>query len=243
MLRRSADNSLDSSASRYVSAAPVIILALSLTLMAMPVSRGFYDWLVSENRPVELLTFLALLLAAYTGLRLALHYHRLVPEPLISGFLTVFSVGLLFVALEEVSWGQSLFDFETPAHWSVVNKQGETNLHNLPVVNEVFEILRLAFGVGGLMSIWLFQRGVFAEPLQRSVDLLAAPPVLRNWFLIIAILAALDLMNIFVPVIHRPVLLKIAAALPEVLELLIGIAAWFYMRLAWFAATRPNEHP
>jgi len=37
----------------------------------------------------------------------------------------------LFLALEEISWGQRLFGWGTPSLWTQLNKQGETNLHNL----------------------------------------------------------------------------------------------------------------
>lgn len=35
------------------------------------------------------------------------------------------------MAMEEISWGQRLFGWETPAAWAALNHQGETNLHNL----------------------------------------------------------------------------------------------------------------
>lgn len=40
--------------------------------------------------------------------------------------------GVLFVvAMEEISWGQRLFGWSTPAEWVALNDQGETNFHNL----------------------------------------------------------------------------------------------------------------
>ena len=36
----------------------------------------------------------------------------------------------LYVAGEEISWGQHLFDWATPENWSEVNDQNETNIHN-----------------------------------------------------------------------------------------------------------------
>ncbi|MGI9544667.1 MAG: hypothetical protein ACR2MX_15500 [Cyclobacteriaceae bacterium] len=42
-------------------------------------------------------------------------------------------LGLLFfvAAGEEISWGQRIFSWETPASWQSINSQKETNLHNL----------------------------------------------------------------------------------------------------------------
>ena len=48
----------------------------------------------------------------------------------------VFSVALigalscLYIAGEEMSWGQHFFHWNTPEYWAMVNRQEETNLHN-----------------------------------------------------------------------------------------------------------------
>lgn len=39
---------------------------------------------------------------------------------------------------EEISWGQRIFNIETPAQWAEVNWQGETNLHNLNIFQGTF---------------------------------------------------------------------------------------------------------
>jgi len=44
-------------------------------------------------------------------------------------FYLLFGLMLLFVAAEEISWGQRIIGFETPAGWP--NRQDEANLHNL----------------------------------------------------------------------------------------------------------------
>ena len=44
------------------------------------------------------------------------------------------TLGLGWVASEEISWGQRLFHVETPAWFAARNTQGEMNLHNLPSV-------------------------------------------------------------------------------------------------------------
>jgi hypothetical protein len=45
-------------------------------------------------------------------------------------WLTLALLGSLYVAGEEVSWGQHLFGWGTPDQWSQYNDQAETNLHN-----------------------------------------------------------------------------------------------------------------
>ena len=45
----------------------------------------------------------------------------------------ILGIGLFFIFLgmEELSWGQHLFGWQTPEAFRLLNDQGETNLHNL----------------------------------------------------------------------------------------------------------------
>ncbi len=43
-------------------------------------------------------------------------------------------LGLIFVALEEISWGQRLLEFKVPREFATMNAQGESTLHNLRIL-------------------------------------------------------------------------------------------------------------
>src|SRR4030067_586570 len=71
----------------------------------------------------------------------------------------VFSVALggalscLYIAGDEMSWGQHFFHWNTPEYWAMVNRQEETNLHN---TYDVFEktppsLLEAGIFIGGLI--------------------------------------------------------------------------------------------
>jgi hypothetical protein len=71
----------------------------------------------------------------------------------------VFTVALigalscLYIAGEEMSWGQHMFHWDTPEYWATVNRQEETNLHN---IYDLFEktprsILEIGIFIGGLV--------------------------------------------------------------------------------------------
>lgn len=138
---------------------------------------------------------MSLFLAGVIGLQIAWGYNRIIKDRskryFVIGFYLVFSIGLLFVAMEEVSWGQWIFGFETPYSIGVINKQGEFNLHNIDGFHQSFEMLRVIFGVGGLIGIiffiWAFTREI------------SAAAILAPWFVFIAVLAALDVHNYYVP--------------------------------------------
>lgn len=81
--------------------------------------------LCSEDGVVENLTAAAYALAGLAVLLAARRRTR--------GRLLYLGHGLLFlfVAGEEISWGQRLLGLQTPEAWQQINEQDETNLHNL----------------------------------------------------------------------------------------------------------------
>ena len=52
-----------------------------------------------------------------------------------------------------MSWGQHFFHWNTPDYWALVNRQGETNLHNTYAVFEKWPraILEIGVFIGGLL--------------------------------------------------------------------------------------------
>ena len=63
------------------------------------------------------------------------------------------ALACLYIAGEEMSWGQHLFHWNTPEYWAAVNRQDETNLHN---TYDIFEktprlILELGIFIGALL--------------------------------------------------------------------------------------------
>nr|NIS24911.1 hypothetical protein [candidate division KSB1 bacterium] len=59
------------------------------------------------------------------------------------------AIGLFFIIGEEVSWGQRVFGWSTPDVMKVVNKQEETNIHNIHGVGTTFKWLHLIVGAYG----------------------------------------------------------------------------------------------
>jgi len=208
--------------SRLIVFFPFMLVFFSLLVMEIPLISALAKLMLSENYPVEWLTFVALFSAGIMGLRLAWRARNNENGVLVVGFYALLSAGLLFAAMEEVSWGQWIFGFEVPSTIKAINKQGELNLHNVPVFHEPFEFLRIVFGLGGLVGVWLSS--------QRYTRDIGAPAILASWFVLIAILAALDFGNNYIPN-PRPLIFRAAAGIVEVLELLIGLSAFLYMWL------------
>ena len=187
-------------------------------LYLVPATRHVAEWLMREDSIVEDITFASLLLASGLGAGLAWRTRRNGETRWVWGFLAILSLGLFFVAMEEVSWGQWIFFFKTPASFEHLNRQGETNLHNLPGLFGRSEYLRLSFGVGGLAGLWAARIPAVAK--------VATPRALRGWFVVVTAYVLLDLVD---DLVDAPWFFSTFSPMSEWVEMLIGLAALAYM--------------
>jgi|GEM_PF-1464372 len=96
--------------------------------------------LFAEDGIMETLTVVLLMLSAgFAGAVLWRGVENRADRTLLMAFVA----GLLFLAMEEISWGQRIFGIETPEALRTINVQGEINLHNLSVGWN--EIIRMVF--------------------------------------------------------------------------------------------------
>ena len=79
---------------------------------------------------VENLTAAFLLVAIITGV-LVFRQRHYYPFPEFKIFILLFIAGCIYFAGEELSWGQHYLGWETPESIAAINKQNETNLHNI----------------------------------------------------------------------------------------------------------------
>jgi hypothetical protein len=107
-----------------------------------------------ENGPLELATFAVCLIAGILGLWTALESRKVNPWWKTT-FFTLFGLGLVFVAMEEIAWGQTFFGFGSPEYFESNNLQQETTLHNLGGAHGKSHYLYMAFGLGGLLGVFL----------------------------------------------------------------------------------------
>ncbi len=116
-------------------------------------------------------------------------------------FFILLSLALFYVVMEEISWGQRLFGFETPDFFRRHNLQDETNIHNLlvgPVSTPTKQLIEYLLA-GGLTLYGLvypllirvrWQPALFLE----SSGLVASPLYLWPFFITAAFLE-LGLLN------------------------------------------------
>lgn len=199
---------------------PIISAILIGSLFAFPSTRNFGFWLLEENSPVEILTFIIFLWSGIYGICLTLKTKKPLKSE-IKLYYILFSLCLILIAMEEISWGQWFFHFETPSEWAKINGQGETTLHNLKGMQGNSEILRMIFGLAGILGIPLRYFNRF--------KIISTPPILIFWFLIIFCHATIDFIQDRVSISEQHDFAIVKTS--EFIELLIAGSSFLYLWL------------
>lgn len=130
----------------------LIMLVPAFILLAGVVSglmgKETYKWFTGEDRFAENLQVLLWLTSLTLSLMVVTRKFRQ-GETTMAVLYLVLSVGLIFIIGEEVSWGQRIFGWVTPESMKEINKQDETNIHNIHGVGTTFKWLHLLIGAYG----------------------------------------------------------------------------------------------
>ena len=144
------------------------------------------DWFEGEDGVSEWWSvatyFAAAALAGATAWRL-----RRIGHPRLVSLQVVLAGVLLIGVMEEISWGQRLFDWSTPQALDTINEQGETTIHNIrsldTVISHVFfwgSVVGLAGGA--IRALWHRQgRATSADFLLPSLVLAPALLMILVW--------------------------------------------------------------
>ncbi len=201
---------------------PIIIMSIQ-AILVLNSSTWYYLFytVLRENGPVEILTFLIFLIGGIFGL-IFLFKNLKKMNKLFIFFYFIFSIFLILIAMEEISWGQWFFNFETPDHWKTLNFQGETNLHNLNGLQNHSDTFCLIYGIAGIVGILLRNSTFF--------KMIGVPIILLPWFLIITLHSIVDVLTDYY-FTSSSGFLYILERNREVIELLIAMSAFLYLWL------------
>jgi hypothetical protein len=158
---------------RFVNSLPQLVsfalLAVALALAELAPAR--FERLMQEDGPAEWATFLAFACAGVIGLRALQRVRGLARVTLLA-----VCAFCLFVAGEEISWGQRIVGFRPPALFLEHNYQQESNLHNL--LKGIFDTRWMVLMVAGLYGVI----APYVVYLTRWPAVLAAPLACLPWF-------------------------------------------------------------
>jgi hypothetical protein len=121
-------------------------------LVALSVAhRPTFRFITREDGVLEWPQFAAFaaaaILAALTAVRLAK-----LSERMATAVFGLMAVGCVFIAGEEISWGQRILGFETSESWKEINKQNETTVHNVESVLVYFNLAMLFVSLFAVVS-------------------------------------------------------------------------------------------
>ena len=129
-------------------------IALFLAFLSIKIWQpDIYNFIVQEDTAIEWIQASFFFTASVFSFLVFSRFfkRRLVVHSILYGALTM---GLFFIAMEEISWGQRIFNFETMGYFSKHNMQKEITLHNLDKVAPLLSKLYIMIGLYGTFG-WL----------------------------------------------------------------------------------------
>jgi hypothetical protein len=117
-----------------VSAISLVVLSL-FVIWRLQYTASLSVWAI-EDGPIENATAILYFAAAVVFGLIAFRKDDSADNPMKfrRGFLLLWAAACFVMAGEEISWGQRILNFETPASLAAVNYHQETNFHNLDFV-------------------------------------------------------------------------------------------------------------
>lgn len=140
----------------------------------------FYKALLQEDGLFENMQVGLYLVSSFIGLAIC---SRLIKagRRSIAGFFLLLSILLFFIAGEEISWGQRIFNINTPAELAKVNLQGEITVHNIRPFQVQIDYIYMAVGLWGAFG-WLFARKFFPQFFKKYYLLFPHPIIFFYFF-------------------------------------------------------------
>lgn len=150
--------------------------------------------LVKEDGPVEYGTAVAFAAAGAFALLLSRYKAQFAKtrrgRSIFTWLCRLIGVGLILVALEEISWGQRIFNIETPENLAEVNTQQELTIHNNVLIWPIVYWSYFAVGLYGCIAFifgWLVKDLV--PKTKQAVNwlglMMPRPYLFLNFFLIV----------------------------------------------------------
>jgi hypothetical protein len=141
-----------------------------------------YKWFTREDGAAEDLQVLFFVLAAALCFPVISRLWK-AGAKIFALMYAVLALGFFFIIGEELSWGQRIFGWKTSAEMSAINKQNETNLHNIEGVGDKIKWLHVLMGAyGTILPLTFLRAQLRARPLD-AVSLLVPHYTLVPYFL------------------------------------------------------------
>jgi hypothetical protein len=162
----------------FIVFAPIVVLAWAYYMQS--IHYVLFRWFVREDGIVEVAQVFALFAAAYLSARLVLLNKS--KDKLVAGIVGLSCFGFLLLTGEEISWGQRIFEWDTPSHYAAVNMQRETNLHNHKAVFAMTIRLYVLIGIVGSFA-WISTPLLRLMLSEKLIKYVIPSPLVMTYFL------------------------------------------------------------
>ncbi len=150
---------------RYSPTTVALICILPFIVALVGASTAFmgkstYKWFTREDGFAETVQVIFYTISLILSFVAAYRYWRS-GDRLLGVLYLLLSGALIFMIGEETSWGQRIFGWETADSFATINKQDETNLHNVYGVGSTFKWIQLLVGAYGTilpLLVWRWNR-------------------------------------------------------------------------------------
>jgi hypothetical protein len=94
----------------------------------------------------------------------------------------ILGFGIFFIIGEEVSWGQRIFGWITPESVKEINKQGETNIHNIHGIGSTIKWIHMIVGAYGTFLPLVAMKSKALVRFRTQLSMLVPPIALVPYF-------------------------------------------------------------
>ncbi|MGI5841561.1 MAG: hypothetical protein ACOX6N_05080 [Patescibacteria group bacterium] len=143
-------------------------------------SRPLFELITQEDGLYETIQFLLYIAASYNFFKAFQSIDKSKYHILAKFSLFVFSIAVLFVALEEISWGQRLIGFATPEKMMEKNTQKEFTVHNLSAFQIYLHQAYMILGLAGTFGYITIKK--ISKKILKKIKPLLPPPNLVFYF-------------------------------------------------------------
>jgi len=156
---------------------PIFMFLVFLFIkIALPDS---YETIIQEDSFIEYLQVGIYFLSSGIALLIALKFFR--KSSVLLGILySTLTLCFLFIAFEEMSWGQRIFNFSNPEYFESYNTQKELSVHNLIGVQRKLHKIYILIGAYGTFT-WIFAS--FFSPRNKAFYSQLINHVVPEWYL------------------------------------------------------------
>lgn len=155
-----------------------ILYLNTLTLLEI-FNSSLYDSLIKEDGILENIQLVSYLAGFILALLCAFYLLRN-SKKLQSLFFLFMAIGLFFIAGEEISWGQRIFNIQTPQELARINYQQELTIHNVETFQEKIDYIYMLIGICGAFAGIFFK--TFIPAFYKKYSQIFPPAILFFYF-------------------------------------------------------------